>query len=221
MPPDSAVAQLAKRPAFLDPDGVRGALIVGAFATVLAALQQLHNPNVAADLDQIIAAARALLAGQDPYQAVGPGRAFEWRWPLYYPLPAVLLTTPLAAFSFPVARVLFTGIGATIFGYAITRNGNYWRLPFCLSAAFLMCIWRTQWSLYLTAAFFVPLAAVFLVAKPNIAVAFLAGIRNRQQLIIIAVAGLIAAGRGLAVSPRLDRQLDIGALCPRSSSVPR
>ena len=194
------MAQADKRP-FLDPDGVRGALIVGLFATVLAALQQLHEPGLQSDLDQILVAARALLAGDNPYDAVGPGRSFEWKWPLYYPLPAVLLTAPFAAFPFPVARVLFSGIGATIFGYAITRKGNYWRLPFCLSAAFLMCLWRTQWSLYLTAAFFVPLAALFLIAKPNIALAFFAGVRSRRQAVIMVLAGVILTAVAMLARP--------------------
>ena len=201
MPPESPLAQPPRRPAFLDPDGIRGALIVGLFATVLASLQQLHNSSVAADLDQILAAARALLAGEDPYAAVGPGRPFEWRWPLFYPLPAVLIAAPFSPFSFPVARVLFTGVGATIFGYAITRGGHYWRLPFCLSAAFLMCIWRTQWAMYLTAAFFLPLAALFLVAKPNFAVPFVAGIRTRRQFAILAVASVVLVGVALLSRP--------------------
>lgn len=185
------MATPARQPGFLDPDGVRGALIVGLFATVLVTLQQLHEPTLNSDLDQILVAARALLAGENPYDAVGPGRQFEWRWPLYYPLPTLILTAPFAAFPLPVARVLFSGVGATIFGYAITRGGNYWRLPFCLGAAFLMCLWRTQWSLYLTAAYFVPFAAIFLIAKPNIALAIVAGIRSRRQVIVTILTGLL------------------------------
>jgi hypothetical protein len=181
--------------------GVVGALVVGGFATILVILQQLHEPGHASDLDQILIAARALLSGQNPYEVVGPGKEFEWRWPLYYPLPTVLLTVPFAAFPLPVARVLFSGIGATIFGYALTRKGEYWRLPFCLGAAFLLCLWRTQWSLYLTAAFFLPLAAIFLVAKPNIAVAFVAGARTRRQLAVIFGAGALFVVAALLAQP--------------------
>lgn len=181
--------------------GLVGALAVGGFATVLVVLQQLHEPGVASDLDQIVIAARALLAGKNPYEAVGPGKEFEWNWPLYYPLPTVLLTIPFAFFSLPMARVLFSGLGATLFGYALTRKGEYWRLPFCLGAAFLMCLWRTQWSLYLTAAFFVPAAALFLVAKPNIALAFVAGSRTRRQLVIYLGAGAVLTTVALLARP--------------------
>src|SRR5436309_9457114 len=34
------------------------------------------------DLGQVWAGSRALLHGQNPYEAVGPGRAFEWPFPL-------------------------------------------------------------------------------------------------------------------------------------------
>src|SRR5215207_5028160 len=39
------------------------------------------------DFDQLWFAARALLAGQNPYHLVGPGRSFPWEFPLFYPLP--------------------------------------------------------------------------------------------------------------------------------------
>jgi hypothetical protein len=54
-----------------------------------------------------------------------------------------------------------------------------------------MCLWRTQWSLYLTAAYFVPLAALFLIAKPNIALAILSGLRSRRQLVVTVIAGVV------------------------------
>jgi hypothetical protein len=55
--------------------------------------------------------------------------------------------------------------------------------------------------MYLTAAFFVPLAAIFLVAKPNIGVAVLAGVRTRRQLVILGLTGLIAATVALLLRP--------------------
>lgn len=186
---------------WLDRDGASGALIVGVFATILALLRQTYEPGWTTDFDQLHVAARALLAGANPYEVIGPGRQFEWKWPLFYPLSTVLLTVPFASFPLPVARVLFTGIGAAIFGYGITRNSHFWRLPFCLSAAFLVCVWWGQWSLYLTAAFFLPLAAIFLLAKPNIALAFVAGARSRRQLYVVVACGLTLVAVSLLARP--------------------
>ena len=64
-----------------------------------------------------------------------------------------------------------------------------------------MCLWRTQWSLYLTASFFVPLAALFLIAKPNIALAFFAGVRSRRQAVIMVVAGFILTAVAMLARP--------------------
>src|SRR5215212_9879963 len=39
------------------------------------------------DFDQIWFAARAVLAGRNPYHLIGPGRTFVWEFPFFYPLP--------------------------------------------------------------------------------------------------------------------------------------
>src|SRR5689334_7519881 len=50
------------------------------------------------DFDQVWHAANAFLAGRNPYAEIGPGLAFDWPAPLYYPLPAVLSVVPLTQF---------------------------------------------------------------------------------------------------------------------------
>lgn len=176
------------------------ALVLGLLTALSILARTLHEPNYPTDLDQLHFAARALLRGENPYTGIGPDRAFDWDWPLFYPLPTVLLTVPLALFPVQVARVVFGGLGGALFGYAISRDG-LWRLPACLSAAFLITVWRSQWSLLVTAAFFVPVAAVFLAAKPNLAVAFLAGLRSKRAFMWFAVAAVGLTLIGLAVEP--------------------
>ena len=90
------------------------------------------------DFAQVRYAARAVLAGVDPYTVIGPGRPFAWDWPLYYPLPAALVALPLAPFAEPLAMSLFVAIGFGLFAWALTaRAGSarglpeLWRLELC------------------------------------------------------------------------------------------
>ena len=49
----------------------------------------------ASDLAPIWASARARLQHQDPYEAVGPGRAFDTDFPQIYPMTAIVTVAPL------------------------------------------------------------------------------------------------------------------------------
>jgi hypothetical protein len=185
----------------LDRPPVVGALVVGAFAAMLSLARALHEPGIGTDFDQLHYAARALLGGVNPYGEIGPDRPFTSNWPLFYPLPAVLFTIPLAWLPAAAARVVFSAAAGALFGYAICRDG-YWRLPACLSAAFLIAIWRTQWSPLLTAAYFLPGTAFLLAAKPNVGAAILAGVRTRRQLVwLLGIGGTLGVA-SLIVSPR-------------------
>src|SRR3982750_3439685 len=56
-----------------------------------SSVRRLSGP--AADLDQVLSGARALLGGQDPYGQAERARFF---YPQFYPLTALLLLVPLA-----------------------------------------------------------------------------------------------------------------------------
>src|SRR6185312_6391081 len=96
------------------------ALAVGCGVLAYAAFRR--TPDHVADFDQLWYGARALLGGRDPYAEVGPGRAFDFPWPLYYPLPALLLVVPLAGMPLLVARAVFVALGAGVVAYALTRR---------------------------------------------------------------------------------------------------
>jgi hypothetical protein len=169
-----------------------GAVVVGTLAAALSLMRLLYAPRVTTDFDQWHYAARVLLGGQSPYDQIGPGRTFEWNWPLFYPLPAVILTTPLAWLSAGAGRVVFAAISGSVFGYAICRDG-WFRLSTCLGAAFLIAVWTNQWSLLITSACFVPAAMIALAAKPNIGLAVASAIStSRQVRWLLLPAGVVA-----------------------------
>jgi len=63
------------------------------------------------DVAQVWAGARALLAHRNPYEDVGPGRAFDWPYPLLYPLTAVLTLVPIAPLPLRWVDPLFVAVG--------------------------------------------------------------------------------------------------------------
>jgi hypothetical protein len=123
-------------------------LVALAFAVITAAFaaaRAIHEPLWPTDFDQLWHAARALTAGNDPYAVVGPGRPFQWDWPLYYPLPAVLFAVPFTFLPVLVARIVFSALGAALLGWAVApRLRTHW--PLVLSAAFIISVSRAQWA---------------------------------------------------------------------------
>lgn len=188
------------RPPILRRPEIAGAVVVGTLALLLSLARTLHEPAWSTDLDQWYYAARALLEGRNPYDVVGPSSEFRWDWRLNYPLPTVLLVLPLTLFPVAAARVCFSALGGAVLGYALGRD-NFRRIGLVLSAAFLVAVSRNQWSPFITAAYFVPLAAVFLAAKPNMAVPFVAGMTSWRHLRWIVGVGLAVAAVSLIARP--------------------
>jgi hypothetical protein len=148
------------------------------------------------DFGQVWYAARVVLNGGNPYDAIGPGRAFDWPWPFYYPLPAAILALPLAPFTQPVAVGVFMALGGGAFTWALTEHG-YWPLLAWTSGCTLFAIHVAQWSpLFAGATIVAPLSFV-LAAKPNIGLAIFAA-RPSWWAILGAV---ILAGAAFALKP--------------------
>lgn len=167
------------------------ALALGVASASYAYAVGWANPDFTSDFDQIWAGGRALWDGKDPYAVVGPGREFGWRWPLYYPLPALLVTAPLALLPVLVARAAFAGIGAALLAWAVTRTG-WSRLPIFLSVAFMVTVELGQWSALFAAAFFLPWLAAVGAAKPNFGVALgAAAERNATWIALVAGVGVL------------------------------
>jgi len=144
------------------------AVIIGLCAAYLA------WPGVgvvgASDFNQLWYAARALVTGGSPYAAVGPGRTFDWPFPLFYPLPAVLVAVPFTVLTPAGASMLFSGIAAALFVWVLTRGAPY-RLAALLSFSFYYAAAISQWSPLLIASVLIPSLGFLLVVKPTIGLA--------------------------------------------------
>lgn len=178
------------------------ALLAAIGAGVLKTWLVVSRRNTAADVDELIVGARALLHGQSPYVAV---MAQIGRWPLYYPVHAVLLHAPLTILPMPAARVLYAALSAFAFTFSVTRDG-WQRLPVVLSAAFLLAIANGQWAPLLIAALAYPAFAFLLVSKPTTGGALLLAyapqlVRRRAFWVGMAIAAALVIA-GTALDPR-------------------
>lgn len=156
-----------------------GYALAGAAFAFLAAYVRLRVPFGGTDVDQIWAAARVLLDGGDPYTMIGPGRPVGFQYPFFYPLTAAILGLPLAPLSLPAARVLFLIVSGGGMGYAIGRY-RPWLWPAFLGIPFFMVARNGQWAALFTAALIVPWLGAVVAAKPNVALAIIAGSRDRK-----------------------------------------
>jgi hypothetical protein len=138
----------------------------------------------ASDLAPVWAGARALLHGQNPYEAVGPGRSFDTTFPLIYPLTAVLTLAPLALTPLRWTDLTFVALGFGLFTWAVTKRGQLTPAAVALvSLPALMALQTSQWSLLLTGAALLPSLGFLLVAKPTIGLALFGAFPNWRTAI--------------------------------------
>ena len=166
------------------------ALAIGVACGALVYAHAIRQPAWRGDTDQLWFAARALLEGLNPYAEVGPDRAFNMRFGLYYPLPAVLVFTPLALLPVQAARALFVALSTGVLAFAVTRDG-WWRLSMFLSGSMLMTLMSAQWSPLLTAGLYLPALGALFVAKPNVGLA-LGTYYQSGRSVAVALSGALA-----------------------------
>src|SRR5687768_3199107 len=118
-------------------------LVVAVLAAAYVLVRGVSDPEVS-DFDQIWHAARALMQGANPYEYVGPTGTFRWDY-LYYPLPAVLVVSPLAFLPLLAARALFAALTAGLLAAAVVRDMPV-RLLIFLSAPTMIAVGRGQWA---------------------------------------------------------------------------
>ena len=138
-------------------------LAVAAYASVAYARQ---GPGGMSDFDQVWIAARALANGADPAAAL---EATGWPFPMLYPATASTLVMPLLLVSLPIARIIFSALGAATLAYALTSR-SWWGILALLSGAYLIGVNLVQWSPLLVGAtaLWPLLAGAVFVAKPTI-----------------------------------------------------
>jgi hypothetical protein len=189
----TGMAALAKRRAVVSPRVQRIALAAAtAITAAIVTWMFWSQPRPqGSDLGQVWAGARALVHGESPYDVIGPGRAFDWPFPLLYPVTAAVTLMPLAALPMRVVDPVFVGLGFGLFAYAVTRRGlRAPALAALVSLGGLMTLQTSQWSVLLTAAALLPGLGWLLVAKPTIGLALFAAFPRWRTA--IACGGFIA-----------------------------
>jgi hypothetical protein len=179
--------------------GMAVALVAGVYVLWFDRITHQYGPG-GSDFDQLWFAARVLVRGGDPYQAIGPGRTFEWGWPLLYPLPTVIAAVPFAGLPLLAARILFAGLSAGLLAFALTKRGNA-PLVVLLSAAVVDAVRAGQLSVLMTAGLTVNALAVTFVLKPPFGLALLAATPRRQAIAVAAATGLLLSAVAFAVQP--------------------
>jgi hypothetical protein len=181
------------------------ALAVGIACGLYVLAFGLANPDFASDFDQSWGGAAAILHGQNPYDVVGPGKQYPWSWPLYYPLPALLIVAPLGLLPVLAARVVFAGLSGGLLAFAISKEG-FARWPLFISISFVTAVELCQWSNLQLAAMLLPALGWVAVAKPNIGVAMAAQSRTDRALLIMLAGSAILIAASFLILPDWPRQ---------------
>jgi hypothetical protein len=158
-----------------DTEIARRLLLTSIVALATAAIAfRFHatNPIELSDFAQVWAAARGWRHGLDPYAVVGPGLSFPWRFPLVYPLTAVIAAWPVSFLPLRFADPLFVAIGSSALIWALTaRHASAASLWVLASVSLLWAVQASQWSTLLTAAVLLPALSPFLICKPSLGLA--------------------------------------------------
>jgi hypothetical protein len=138
-------------------------------------------------------AARHFVSGENPYRALPGGLPFPFQSPLFYPLPTVMATVPVAWLPLPVAGALLFGTASAALVWALMTRGIE-PVFVLLSGPFVIAAALGQWSPLVTIAAVLPAAGFLGVLKPNIGAAVLlarpsvAGWAGAAALLILSVA---------------------------------
>jgi hypothetical protein len=152
------------------------------------------------DFDQLWFAARSVWRGTNPYDVIGPGRQFNWSWPLLYPLPTVMAVLPIAWLPLLAARVSFAALSVGVLAFALSRRGPG-RLAILGSAAVVDAARAGQFSLLLTAAVMLSWLAFVFPLKPPLGIALLAASPRRRSLLVALAGGTLLAIAAFIAQP--------------------
>jgi hypothetical protein len=135
-------------------------------------------------------AANFLLAGDNPYARMTPGR-YPTAGPFLYPLPAAIVAAPFAGLSAQMAGAVFNGLSAGVLAFALTRQA-WWPLLMFLSPAYVLSYYNVQWPPLMVACALLPALSFLSVAKPNLGLVAFAYRPNRWAVIGGAVLLLVS-----------------------------
>jgi len=167
------------------------------YVTVLRAALYLWQPDRGTDFNLLYYAAQHVLRGENPYPI-----ATEWfHYPLFYPMPAVLLAIPFTILPVEFARPVFDITVGSAFAYALWKGRGSYALLALLSGTYLYAMRYGQTTPLIVAAGLLPAWGFLLSVKPNIGLALWAARPTRQAI----VGGAALLVLGLLVLPTWPR----------------
>jgi hypothetical protein len=182
---------------------ILAAVVVAAVAAGYWFYAAWANPGGASDFDQLWAGARALTAGENPYDVVrvgAPGPVAPFKFDLYYPLPTLLAVMPFAWLPIVEARAAFCALSFGMLSFLMTRRAWYPLVGLASGAGF-MTLSLAQWSGLTAAAVLAPALGLVAAAKPNTHLAVVASYRTVRDVALGLGSGLVLFLVSFAVQP--------------------
>lgn len=161
----------------------------------------LSTARVPSDFEFWWRAARVLLHGGDPYLRVENTAGWPLPDRLFYPMPALLVTIPVAWMPLPLAAGVMLGLASGVLAWALSRDG-FGRLWLFATPSFVMALKVGQWSPVLTVAALVPALGWLAAVKPTLGIGALF---YRLDWRAFAGAALIAVA-SIAILPAWPRE---------------
>jgi hypothetical protein len=171
--------------------------LAGAFALVAGIRIWMYvwaqeSASFTTDFDQLYHSAVTLLAGGNPYTWV----PVHFRYPLFYPLPAVLVAVPFTVLPLPLARPAFDIAVGWVFAYALWRYAPHALLAL-VSGAYLFAMRAGQTTPLVVAGSLLPVLGFLLTVKTNTGLTCLIARPSRHAI----VGGLTLLGISLVLLP--------------------
>lgn len=181
---------------------ILAAAIVAGVAVAYTYSVAARSPGFVSDFDQIWVAARALMAGENPYRAVTTGFAgvSALSFPLFYPAPALVAGVPFAFLPLVAARAAFAAVSIGVVAYLLTARG-WWALAALLSAPAFLTVSLVQWSGWLAAAAVAPSLGWALACKPNAGLSVLCTARSARAVWVALASATSMALVSFALQP--------------------
>jgi hypothetical protein len=161
----------------------------------------LSTARVPSDFEFWGRAARVLLHGGDPYLLVENTSGWPLPDRLFYPMPALLVTIPVAWMPLPLAAGVMLGLASGVLAWALSRDG-FGRLWLFATPSFVMALKVGQWSPVLTVAALVPALGWLAAVKPTLG---LGALFYRLDWRAFAGAALLAVA-SIAILPAWPRE---------------
>jgi hypothetical protein len=127
-------------------------------------------------------AAKAVLAGQSPYEVVHAGGTYHLKEGFLYPLPAALIVIPFTLLSPVGGAVLFVTLTTALLAWCLTRDG-YWRLPTLGSVPYFWFVSTGQLTPLIMCAAVIPAFGFLFLLKPNLGAAAFASRPSKKAFI--------------------------------------